>query len=257
MANYRQIHVSIWKDEWFLDLEPEEKLLFIYLFSNEATSLAGIYKLPMKVIQFETGLDRKFIEDTLTKFQMVGKVLYENGIVWVTKMRQYHETKSAKVQIRILSDIGLIPDCPLKRRYLYGIDTSPQLNEDEDEDEKEEELMQPPSAARISAVGMFCRVTNMAAFPGTQLQYVNTVQSMLEMFGEERTEVAMRNQYTIWCNTQRKDGSGNYRGTNLVWIDWAQAELAGSPAADLRQKDPKDMTSEEWEAYVLALGEQA
>jgi hypothetical protein len=151
MANYRQIHVSIWKDEWFLDLEPAEKLLFIYLFSNEATSLAGIYKLPMKVIEFETGLSRQFIEDTLSKFQLVGKVLYENGIVWVTNMRRYHETKSAKVQTRILSDIALIPDCPLKIRYLYGMDTSPQLKEDEEKDEKEISLLQ---SAFINASGI-------------------------------------------------------------------------------------------------------
>jgi len=139
MANYRQIHVSIWKDEWFLDLEPSEKLLFIYLFSNEATSLAGIYKLPMKVILFETGLDRKFVEDTLAKFELVNKVFYENGIVWVLNMRRYHETSSIKVQHRINHDIALIPDCPLKIRYLYGMDTRPQLKEEEEEEEEEKE----------------------------------------------------------------------------------------------------------------------
>lgn len=31
MANYRQIHTQIWRDNWFLDLEADEKLLFIYL----------------------------------------------------------------------------------------------------------------------------------------------------------------------------------------------------------------------------------
>ena len=127
MANYRQIHVRIWKDEWFLDLEPQEKLLFIYLFSNESASLAGIYKIPLKVICFETGLEQKYIIDTLSKFSKHGKAFYEDGIVMVSNMRRYHETKSPKVQSKIVEDISMIPDCPLKKRYLYGIDTSSQL----------------------------------------------------------------------------------------------------------------------------------
>ena len=146
MANFRQIHVSIWKDEWFLDLEPEEKLLFVYLFSNASTSLAGIYKLALKVICFETGLSTAYVTDTLVKFSLADKVYYEDGIVWINNMRKYHETKSPKVRNRIVSDVLLIPDRPIKIRYLernipygYPIDTSPQLKEDKDKKEDEDE----------------------------------------------------------------------------------------------------------------------
>ena len=69
------------------------KLLFIYLFSNENTSLSGIYKLPLKVIAFETGLDQQYIIDTLSKFSGDGKIHYQDGVVWVVHMRRYHETK--------------------------------------------------------------------------------------------------------------------------------------------------------------------
>lgn len=159
MANYRQIHVSIWKDEWFLDLEPPKKLLFVYLFSNEATSLAGIYKLPLKVIAFETGLDQEFIKKSLAEFAKSGKVYYDNGIVWVVNMRRYHETKSDKVQTRIENDTELIPDCEIKRRYLaslipyrYPIDTAPQLKEKEEEDKKEKEKEQENNSNSTAAV---------------------------------------------------------------------------------------------------------
>jgi len=119
MANYRQIHVSIWKDEWFLDLDPREKLLFIYLFSNESTSLAGIYKIPLKVIAFETCLDTEYVLGAIDKFSQAGKVHYDNGIVWVVNMWRYHESKSPKVQQRKDTDIASIPDCALKIQYLY------------------------------------------------------------------------------------------------------------------------------------------
>ena len=145
MANYRQIHVSLWKDEWFLDLEPDEKLLFIYLFSNESTSLAGIYRLAFKVICFETGLTPEFVKKTLKKFDDDQKVYYDDGVVWVVNMRRYHETKSIKVQTRIRNDIDEIPDCPIKIAYLENVNTVsipypyPNLKEEEEEEDKKEE----------------------------------------------------------------------------------------------------------------------
>ena len=65
MSEYRQIHMKIWKDAWFLDLEPDHKLLFIYLFSNERSSIAGIYELSKRIMAFETGLTSEKITSGL------------------------------------------------------------------------------------------------------------------------------------------------------------------------------------------------
>ena len=42
MPGYRQLHTHIWSDNWFAELEPDLKLLFIYLFSNERASICGL-----------------------------------------------------------------------------------------------------------------------------------------------------------------------------------------------------------------------
>jgi hypothetical protein len=140
MANYRQIHVSIWKDEWFLDLDPDEKLLFIYLFSNENTSLSGIYKLAFKVICFETCLDREFVKNALDKFEQAGKVYYRNGVVWVKKMRDYNRGGET-VWKRILADVDSIPDCEIKRMYLdYYRKTEPEDTEETPKDTPDNEI---------------------------------------------------------------------------------------------------------------------
>lgn len=140
-ANFRQIHTRIWKDEWFLDLQPDEKLLFIYLFSNENTSLSGLYKLAFKIICFETGIDQVRAAEILGKFASSGKVFYSDSIVWIVNMRRYHSSNSIKVQKRIETDLLLIPECDLKIQYRYHMDMLSKVvvpNEEEKENEYED-----------------------------------------------------------------------------------------------------------------------
>ena len=125
MADFRAIYTKIWKDGWFMDLEPEAKLLWIYLFSNEQATVAGIYELPLKFIAFETGLDAGYCIDTLSSFEQHGRIRYQDGILWVRNLRKYNETKSPKVQTRIQKDFEAVPDGIVKYEYAqaYGIDT--------------------------------------------------------------------------------------------------------------------------------------
>ena len=125
MANYRQVHTKIWKDNWFLDLQPSHKLFFIYLFTNEMASISGIYELPQRVMSFESGLTPSEIQEAFKEYERAQKAFYENGVVWVVNLRKYHETNSPKVQTRINKDVNAVKTCPLKKRYCesYGIDT--------------------------------------------------------------------------------------------------------------------------------------
>ena len=118
MAYFRQIHVSTWKDPWFFDLEPDEKLLFIYLFSNENTSISGIYEIPFRVICFETDLDTKFVKLTLEKFEQAKIVYFENGVIWIKNLRKYNASTSIKVIKGIENDLARIPECPIKQLYI-------------------------------------------------------------------------------------------------------------------------------------------
>ena len=120
MANYRNIHCQIWRDPWFMDLSGLERYFFIYLFSNEASSMCGLYPLDMRIISFETGLTDAAIKDALAKFEAGGKAYYRDGVVWVVNMQKYNalNTASPKVQARITSDLALVPaDHPLLIAY--------------------------------------------------------------------------------------------------------------------------------------------
>ncbi|RKH69918.1 DNA replication protein DnaD, partial [Corallococcus sp. AB032C] len=55
MAKFRQIHVDFWQDSFVIELTPEEKYFYLYLMTNSKTSQCGIYELPKKIIEMDTG----------------------------------------------------------------------------------------------------------------------------------------------------------------------------------------------------------
>lgn len=126
MADYRSVKCAMWaQDEWFMDLDTDAKLLWVYLFTNAHTSVAGIYKLPLRTMTFETGIDTERLREILRQFANDGKAFYEEGVIWVVKMREHQSTTSSKVDKRIQLDVAAIPDSPLRKKYLarYSTDT--------------------------------------------------------------------------------------------------------------------------------------
>jgi DnaD/phage-associated family protein len=118
MAEFRNIHTRIWADAWFSELKPDEKLLFVYLFSNPNASVCGMYEMPKRNMALDTGLPVDRVSQILDTFTVSGKVFYENGIVWVVNLKKYNDSgDNVKVQVRVKKDIAAITDCALKRFY--------------------------------------------------------------------------------------------------------------------------------------------
>ncbi len=147
MAIYRQIHTKIWKDGWFIELRLEEKLLFLYLFSNELSSISGIYELPERVIEFETGIGKERVRAILTQFGLDKRVHYQDGVVWVVNLRKYHRSESPQVKKRIAADFESVPAGYIKNQYAiqygYHIET---VSIPQNEQEKEGEGREKASA---------------------------------------------------------------------------------------------------------------
>lgn len=120
MADYRNVHTKIWTDEWFLDLPPEGKLLWIYLFSNKRACLSGLYDIPMRLIVFETGITKEAITDLLLRFKNDGKAFYEDGWMLVPNLMKYNANNitNPKILGNIRADILSAPNIPLKRLWL-------------------------------------------------------------------------------------------------------------------------------------------
>lgn len=88
------LDTAMWHDIWFMDLEPLEQLLFIYLIANEHTTIAGAYQISLRTIEFETKIPKDQVLQMFEK--MKDKVFYKDG--WIVmrngiKNNNYHSPK--------------------------------------------------------------------------------------------------------------------------------------------------------------------
>lgn len=76
MAIFRTVQVSIWQDNFVIDLTPEEKFFYIYLLTNCKTTQCGIFCIPKKLIEVDTGFNRETVDKLIERFIGYGKILY-------------------------------------------------------------------------------------------------------------------------------------------------------------------------------------
>lgn len=61
MAVYRNVQVNFWQDDFVLDLTPEERYFYIYLLTCSKTTQCGMYSLPKRLAEMETGYNRRLL----------------------------------------------------------------------------------------------------------------------------------------------------------------------------------------------------
>lgn len=81
MSKLRSISTAFWSDPFIEELTAQEKLLFIYLITNEKTNMLGVYEMSVKKMSFETGIDKSKIVEILAHFEKLGKVRKVNDYI--------------------------------------------------------------------------------------------------------------------------------------------------------------------------------
>ena len=79
----RGFQTELWTDSFIQGLSPEDKLLFIYLWTNKHCNQAGLYEITLKTIAFDTGLPLESLSEHLS--QLEPKVVWypEQNLIWV------------------------------------------------------------------------------------------------------------------------------------------------------------------------------
>lgn len=100
----------MWSDQWITELDPVEKLLFLYLLTNERTNIAGVYELPLKIMAVETGIEKDMIERILRRFEKDKRVIYKHGWVSVKNFIKHQDTNNPKIKTGIESALNCVPE---------------------------------------------------------------------------------------------------------------------------------------------------
>lgn len=116
----RIVHTKVWKDEWFVSLSPQSKILWLYLLTNEHVNIVGVFELSDRVMIFDTGLSNKELQ--AAKSEITGKAFFYNGYVRLLNVNRYNSYSGQKLDEARKKQIGQIP---LEiSEHLMGIDTS-------------------------------------------------------------------------------------------------------------------------------------
>ena len=120
MAVYRHIHIDYWQDGFVLDLTPEEKYFYIYLMTNSKTSQCGIYELPKRIIETETGYNRETVDKLLNRFVEYKKIKYckETGEIFLINWLKHNKISSPKVKKCVYTELKKIKSIDMINLFL-------------------------------------------------------------------------------------------------------------------------------------------
>lgn len=119
------INTKFWDDDYTSNLDPIEKLMFLYLLTNTSTNISGIYEIPLKKIAMETGIDKEMVIKVIDRFSKDQKVFYQNGWICMKNFVKNQNQRSPKVITGIKNELNAVPKDILDVfvGFGYGIDT--------------------------------------------------------------------------------------------------------------------------------------
>lgn len=125
MSKNTFFHTRFWQDTYISDLDPIEKLLFVYALTSPYLGLTGIYETPIKHIAFETGLDKDMVVKIFDRFSKEKKIIYHKGWLCVVNYPKYQSFKGVPLLKAVEKEIARIPNDILNFfiDYGYPIDT--------------------------------------------------------------------------------------------------------------------------------------
>ena len=130
MAIYRNVAMSFWTDSKIVDdFCPEERYLYLYLFTNPHTNLCGCYEISLTQIANETGYGATKVRNILSRLEQKHDVIRyseKTKEVLILKWHKYNWTKSEKFRVPLekeIENIKCVEFSTFLKDVLNGIDT--------------------------------------------------------------------------------------------------------------------------------------
>ena len=98
MARWRRLSVAIWSDADFSGFSVPEKLVWIYLLTNDECNLVGLYRLDLDRAARRLCLPAEALEGFLARQAALGKVLWDGkaNLVWLRRWLNHQPPEGPK-----------------------------------------------------------------------------------------------------------------------------------------------------------------
>jgi hypothetical protein len=107
MSKNRMINTRFWSDSFIVDhCNMADRLLFLYLLTNERTNIIGVYEMPARVAAFETGIDKDDVIKMLTRLSP--KVEYKDGWVYIRRFVD-HQASNPSIDRGMANEVAALP----------------------------------------------------------------------------------------------------------------------------------------------------
>lgn len=105
----RLIYSKFWTDNFIIQLTVPEKLLFIYLLTNQFVNIIDFYECSDRQIIFDTGITQKVLDIFKVKLTDSGKILFYKDYVFIRNAKKYQTFKGEKNDIKRAKILDKMP----------------------------------------------------------------------------------------------------------------------------------------------------
>jgi len=106
----RIVYTKFWDDNYILELGYKEKLLFIYLLTNDKVNICSIYELPDRHIKNVLKLSQKALNEMKEKFIRDKKFYFKDGWVRILNSDKYNVFSGEKNEACKEKELREIPE---------------------------------------------------------------------------------------------------------------------------------------------------
>ena len=134
MGKMTWISSEIWSDTD--DLTNDEKILYIYLLTNEQRNIAGYYKINLGYMALDFGMTETRLEKMLMREQKYWVYDKDTRQVLIPKFTKYNIVKSKPQIAKLNAELKQLKPCPLHKRFVESFVEVNGIGADELLDEK-------------------------------------------------------------------------------------------------------------------------
>lgn len=99
-------------------MPPEQKLLYLYLFTSPSTNNLGVLSVTVRKIAFETGLDEDDVREFLEDLEFDGRIVKEDGDIWVCGFIRHQCSTSPKILTSLRALLPTVESAAIRRAIL-------------------------------------------------------------------------------------------------------------------------------------------